>query len=212
LVGLSSYYRRHQKNHALVARPITQLTKKDVGFVWGKDQEDSFLRLKAALLKSTVMAHPDYTKTFYVMTDASMIAIGAVLAQYDDDGKEHIVACISRTLKEVEQRYPGSEQEALAAYWSVTRLKDYLWGTQFVVVTDHQNLKSLFKCHSGRLGRWAAALSQFKMSICFRAGKLNQVDSLSGVKIPNADDTRRVFAVDRIDFGISNSQGNNPSN
>ena len=77
----------------------------------------------------------------------------------------------------------------------MTRLKDYLWGTHFRVVTDHRNLKWLFNCTEGRLGRYAAALAQFDMDIVYRKGTLNNADAVSRATIPNADDTRRVFAV-----------------
>jgi len=48
-VALASYYRRHIKSFAEIARPLYELTKKDVRFFWGPPQEKAFNKLKEAL-------------------------------------------------------------------------------------------------------------------------------------------------------------------
>ena len=194
-LGLSNYYRRYCPNHSALVYGLTKLIRNEAKFSWGPEQESAFQYSKKVLLKHPIVVHPDFSKPFTVMTDASTNAIGAILTQHDAGGRERMVACISRTLKDVEKRYDIRSQEALAIYWSVTRLKDYLLGTHFKVVTDHQRLKWLFKCTEGRLGRYAAALAQFDMDIVYRKGTLNNADAVSRVSIPNADDTRRVFVV-----------------
>lgn len=68
-------------------------------------------------------------------------------------------------------------------------------GTHFEVLTDHQNLKWIFKCNESLLGRYAAALSQCDMDIKYRKGPQNNADGVSRAEIPSAEDTRRVFAI-----------------
>ena len=57
-VALASYYRRHIKSFAEIARPLHELTKKDVRFYWGSPQEKAFNKLKEALTSAPVLAMP----------------------------------------------------------------------------------------------------------------------------------------------------------
>lgn len=106
--------RRFCENHSAVLYHLSMLTRKDARFVWGKEHETASQCSKSAMLKHPVMAHQDFSRPFTVMTDASVNAIGAISAQYDKTGREHLVACISQTLKDVEKRYNIRSQEALA--------------------------------------------------------------------------------------------------
>lgn len=100
-LGLCSYYRRHIKGFALIAKPLTQLTKKDTEFVWEKEQIDSFNALKQALLTAPVLAHPNYKLPMTILPDACGYGIGAVLAQTGDRGEQPI-AYASRLLSKSE--------------------------------------------------------------------------------------------------------------
>ena len=78
-LGLCSYYRRFIANYSHIAKPLTRLTEKDQKFNWTSDCSDAFDRLKHMLVTAPILAHPDYTKPFILDTDASNLAIGAVL-------------------------------------------------------------------------------------------------------------------------------------
>jgi hypothetical protein len=49
-------------------------------------------RLKASVMSSPVLAHPDDDKPLFVVIDASNIAVGASLEQNDCDGNRRPVA------------------------------------------------------------------------------------------------------------------------
>ena len=83
-LGLTNYYRRFVPNFAQVAHPLTELTKKDIEFVWSDRQQQAFQALKDRLVSSPVLAFPDFTKPFIVCTDACDYGVGAVLAQNQD--------------------------------------------------------------------------------------------------------------------------------
>lgn len=64
------------------------------------------------------LAHPDYAEEFSLYTDASIEGLGAVLAQNDDEEKEHSIVYLSRSLTPAEKNYTITELECLAIVWS----------------------------------------------------------------------------------------------
>ena len=116
-----------------------------VSFKWGKEEDEAFRTLRDSLCSAPVLAYPDFSRPFILQTDASKVAIGAVLAQKLDDGLEHPVAYISRSLTKSECNYDTREQEALAIVWACRKLRCYLGVGHFDVFTDHKNLKWLMQ-------------------------------------------------------------------
>ena len=99
-MGLAGYYRRFIEGFSKIARPMTELTKKDKKFVWTEACEKSFQELKKRLTSAPVLTLPDINKDFVVFCDASRQGLGCVLMQ---DGK--VVAYASRQLKVHEKNY-----------------------------------------------------------------------------------------------------------
>ena len=81
-VGLASYYRRFVPQFVTVAAPLHHLTKKDVPFVWSRECEDAFCKLKSLLMEAPVLVYPQFgpDKAFLLETDASGVGLGAVLS------------------------------------------------------------------------------------------------------------------------------------
>jgi hypothetical protein len=59
-LGLAGYYRRFVKHFALIAKPLTELLKKGVLFIWTQDHELSFDTLKTSISSAPVLALPDF--------------------------------------------------------------------------------------------------------------------------------------------------------
>ncbi|XP_040952795.1 uncharacterized protein [Gossypium hirsutum] len=58
--GLASFYRRFVPNFSSITAPLTGIIKKNSNFLWGKEQEDAFLKIKDCLTKAPVLALPDF--------------------------------------------------------------------------------------------------------------------------------------------------------
>ncbi len=77
------YYRKFMKNFAQVAAPFTNLLKKESMNEWGEEQEAAKQALIKTLTSTPLLQSPNYNEPFVVTTDASDIALGAVLTQQD---------------------------------------------------------------------------------------------------------------------------------
>jgi len=181
-MGLANYYRRFVRGFSLLAKPLTRLTRVDQEWMWGPDQERAFESLKKALGSAPVLRRPDARRPFQLHTDWSMLGIGAVLTQKDDDGKEYVIAYASRSNNDAEAKYSSYEGECLATVWAVAHFRPYLYGQSFTLVTDHQPLKWLMESDklTGKLARWALLLQEYDFQVVHKAGLQNlDADGLS---------------------------------
>ena len=142
-LGLTSYYRKFVRNYAFIAKPLHELTKEGVDFVWKETHQRAFESLRSALISPPILAFPDFEKQFIVTTDASGYGIGCILKQLDDNKRETVIAYASRVLTDVEQRYSVTERECLALRYATQVFRPYLHGAQFRVITDHRALTYL---------------------------------------------------------------------
>ncbi|KAK1687113.1 hypothetical protein QYE76_047961 [Lolium multiflorum] len=154
-LGLAGYYRRFVEGFSSIARPMTQLLKKDKKFDWTDKCEESFQKLKARLTTAPILIMPDITKPFDVYCDASKIGLGCVLMQ---GGK--VISYLSRQLKQHEQNYPTHDLELAAVVLALKVWRHYLMGTKM-----YQDLKEQFWWHGMKreIGSYIA-----KCDICQR--------------------------------------------
>ena len=66
-----------------------------------------------------------------------------MLTQENEAGEEHLIVYLSRTLNKHELNYRVSEKEWLAVIWSIEKLRPYIKGYHFTVVTEHSVLRWL---------------------------------------------------------------------
>jgi len=173
-LGFANFYRIFIKNYSQVAAPLTRLTCKDK-FEWGPQAEKAFQDLKMAFTTAPILVHPDFTKAFYLETDASDFALGAVLSQMGIERKLHPVAFYSRKFSAAEINYEIHDKELLAIVDSFQEWRHFLEGAAHpvTVYTDHKNLEYFMSARvlNRRQARWNMSLSRFDFVITYRPGK-----------------------------------------
>jgi hypothetical protein len=80
-LGLAGYYRCFIPDFSRIAKPMTELLKKGVKFVWDEDCEKAFHTLHEHMTRAPILAQPDNTKPFDVYYDTSGTGLGCVLMQ-----------------------------------------------------------------------------------------------------------------------------------
>ena len=198
-LGLASYYRRFIPKFAEISAPLHEATSTKRDYKWTDEMQKAFERLKFKLTSPPVLAFPDFDQPFVVETDASSVAVGAVLTQRKEDKRVQPIQYASRTMTSAERNYSACEREALALIFALKKFRVYLLSTQrFTLITDHQALQYAFKKKDihGRLARWMEFLAEYEFEVKYRpGGKNSATDFLSLLKKEDMDE------VDPVDEG-----------
>ncbi|KAH7557890.1 reverse transcriptase [Bipolaris maydis] len=183
-LGFANYYRKFIKDYSKITAPLTEITKKEIGFKWEQEHQEAFDRIKQIFLEAPVLEMYSPQRRTRVETDASDYALGAVLSQQCTDKKWRPVFYHSRKFSGAELNYDVHDKELLGVVDAFEQWEVYLLGLPdtIEVFTDHQNLTSFMttKKLNRRQVRWAETLAQFDFKITHRAGTLNgAADALS---------------------------------
>jgi hypothetical protein len=143
--------------------PLIHL-KHESDFLWGDEQKEAFEKIKRYLASPPVLCAPKNDKGFKLYIYAQERVIGAALLQ-EDEGKEYVVAYISRRLLDTETRYSLIENLCLSLYYSCTKFRHYLLMNTCMVVCQHDIIKCMLQKQilSGKLGKWAYALMEYDL-------------------------------------------------
>ncbi|GBL89308.1 Transposon Ty3-I Gag-Pol polyprotein [Araneus ventricosus] len=87
-----------------IARPLSNLTKKNIVWKWSEQEQQAFQTLKQRLVTPPVLRQVDPTKPFIILTDTSGYALGAVLLQGDSPADERSIEYASRPLSSAEKK------------------------------------------------------------------------------------------------------------
>ncbi len=135
-LGVINFIKNHIPRCAKICEPITWLTRKDIKFIWGEEQQRAFDKVKAVILESIMLEYPNPNCPFDIYPDASSTyAMGAVLVQ-----DKKIVSTFSRKLNDAQLKYTVTGQELLAAVEACKHFAQIIQGCEIRIHTDHQNL------------------------------------------------------------------------
>ena len=123
-LGLINFIKNHIKDWAAICKPIMWLTRKDIKFVWWKEREEAFKRVKAVILEAIMLKYPNPNRTFDLYSDtSSTYGMGGILMQ---DG--NVVSTFSRKFNDAQLKIHSHWTRALGvcesmhAFWS-----NHLW-------------------------------------------------------------------------------------
>ncbi|GFU09303.1 retrovirus-related Pol polyprotein from transposon 17.6 [Trichonephila clavipes] len=181
-LGLTGYFRKYIKDYSKIAKPLSDLTRKENLFVFGIQQKEAFEKLKKIMSEGPILNLYKYGRKTELHTDACKQGYGAILLQEAEDGKLHPVYYMSKKTNTAEEKYDSYELEVLAIINALKKFRVYLLGQHFKIVTDCSAFQKTMQKKEliTRIARWALQLEEFDYEIEHRAGsRMKHIDALS---------------------------------
>ena len=154
--------------------------------MWTNDCQVAFESVKKDFANIVELKHFDVHKDNRIVCDASHNGLGASFEQLGAEGWR-LISFASRFLNAAEKKYSTNKLEMLAVVWGSEYFRNYIFGRNFTVVTDHKALVSLLngnkkknKTMFSHLTRWIDRLILFDSVIEHMPGaKIGLADYLS---------------------------------
>ena len=136
-LGLTGYFRKFIPFYSVIAKPLSDLLKKNNAFKFNELEKTAFNQLKKILSERRVLNIYHQQGDIELHTDASQYGYGAILFQRSqEDNLMQPVYYVSRKTTEAEQKYSSYELEVLAVIHALGKLRIYLLGHHFKILTD----------------------------------------------------------------------------
>lgn len=182
-LGLTGFFRKFIKDYAIIAKPLTDLLRKNADFKFDKEQRSAFETLKSKLSSDSVLKIFQQEAETQLWTDASKYGFGMILMQRcSDDGKFHPVYFMSLKTSELEEKYDSYTLETLAVIKALDKFRIYLLGRKFKIITDCQAFQKTMtkKDVVPKIARWVMKMQDFDYEIEHRTNdQMKHVDALS---------------------------------
>ena len=174
-LGMLNFYRQCIPKLSQICAPLYAMTEDD--FDWTSERKSAFTSAKEALKQAVTLKFPQFGRPFHITSDASQVAIGAVLEQMN--GKDVVpLGFFSRKLKGAELNYAPFDLELLAMREAVEHFSPIIEGQNVILFTDHKPLLAAFKKltnKSPRQSRHFSFISEFSNDIRYVPGPNNVV-------------------------------------
>lgn len=190
-LGMVNFYRHFipnaAANQAILQQFLAKPKKKDKSAIpWTPEASLAFDKCKTDLANATLLTHPSITAQLCLTTDASDVAMGAVLEQWENNEWKP-TGFFSKKLTPTQRNYSTYDRELLAIHSAIKFFRYLLEGRSFTIYTDHKPLTYAFSQKpdkaSPRQLRQLYYISQFSTNIKHVTGKVNIIaDALSRVE------------------------------
>ncbi len=215
-LGIVGYYRQHIKDFAELARPWTDVTRKEADPEKEKgpltvtpEMRKAFDSLKEALTTVPILGFPYFSGPkagqFILDTDFCQTQTAGILSQLQK-GKEIVIAYGSKKLNKSQRNYPSTKGELYAGIMWMDKYQYYLLhGPTFKWRTDNVALKDVRTMEpKGAIAeRWLDMLATYDCEVEHRAGtKHTNTDALSRVGCPEPADPEGETAVMEVGRGV----------
>ena len=163
--GFSNFYRKFIPNLSNIIASLNLLTQKNKPWSWTPLQQRAFDRLKDIFSSTPVLQIPNILHPFSIMTNASLLTVGAVLLQTDANKDLHPCAYFSHTFTVAQWNYNIYDRELLVVILALEEWQQYLQGIQhpITIITDHKKLSYIKDPHklSQQQAWWSLFLQDF---------------------------------------------------
>ncbi|RVW53505.1 Retrovirus-related Pol polyprotein from transposon 297 [Vitis vinifera] len=151
------------KIRAILDMPAPRTKKESQPTVWDDQCQRAFERIREYLLSPPVLAPPTPGRPLLLYLSVSDVALGCMLAQLDDSGKDRAIYYLSKRMLDYETRYVMIERYYLALVWATRRLRHYMTEYSVHLISRLDPLRYLFDRPAlvGRLMRWLVLLTEF---------------------------------------------------
>ena len=139
--GSINQYPNFFPNLASLGSPLRPLLNKKSIFQWNSDHTKAFEKMKQEIINFAENTHLDVKCKIRVRTEASHNGLGDSLEQLHGINWKTIYFA-SRFLNPRESKFSTNELQLLGVVWAVENYKDYLYRSDFEVITDHKALPS----------------------------------------------------------------------
>lgn len=191
-LGMVNFYRRFIRNAAHAMSTLHDLVTHTKGekLEWTETADHAFKTVREIVSNCGHLAYIDTTAKLVLKTDASNIALGAVLEQHKH-GVVQPLGFFSRKLRPEEQNYSTFDKELCAIFRAIKHFEYMLQGRQFKVLTDHKPLVAAFARineKSPRQIRMMSYILEFTSDFEHVKGEHNvAADALSRVEIESIE-------------------------
>ncbi|WJZ96847.1 hypothetical protein VitviT2T_015494 [Vitis vinifera] len=162
-LGRLQYISRFIARLTDICKPIFRLLRKSQPTIWDDQCQRAFERIREYLLSPLVLAPPTPGRPLLLYLSVSDVALGCMLAQLDDSGKDQAIYYLSKRMLDYETRYVMIERYCLALVWATRRLRHYMTEYSVHLISRLDPLRYLFDRPAlvGRLMRWLVLLTEF---------------------------------------------------
>ena len=173
-----------------ICEPIFRLLRKNQPTVWNNDCQCAFEKINECLLSPLVLVPPTSRWPLLLYLSVSNIALGCMLAQLDDSGKERAIYYLSKRILEYECKYIMIERLCLALIWATRRLRHYVTEYSILLVSRLDPLRYLFDrpVLTGRLMRWLVLLTKFDIQYMTQKSVKGSIVAYHLASLPVSDD------------------------
>ena len=180
-IGLYNFYKQFYPLRSHILSPLTDAVTAKRRFQWTAEMQEAFDKSKELVANTVKLVYPDFTKPFYIDTDASDLQLGGVIYQ-----KHGIIAYFSKKLNSAQKNYTIPEKELLSIVTILQVYRKMLLGSKIFLSTDALNL-CYREQRSARILRWFLLLQEYDIDLRHIPGLTNETsDALS--RLPRLDD------------------------
>ena len=145
-IGARNFYTKFIEKLHINLKPFYDVIHENTPWKWTDEHESLFQKLKMSLTSETELTIPNTKHPFFITVDASLIGLGAVLFQLNEQNKMKVISYNSRILNPQEQKLSTLDRELLGIVHALQIYEFLIIGSPHPIhiFTDHKPLLHCF--------------------------------------------------------------------